>query len=138
MTKPLKVGLRAGGKPPDEFVWSVLYLALARQAAMEFLSEAQYAHVVDAFRALARDVDPRRPTTERVEPVEEFFELKDKGGILGKINLRVFFAVVSESRTIVVLHAIKKEAEGQIPSYVKTLVKNRLRHYLAGDYGEIQ
>lgn len=114
MTKPLKVGLRAGGKPPDELLWSVHYLT-----------------------ALAREADPRRPTTQRVEQVEEFYEFKDKGGILAKINLRVYFAVLSAQKTIVTLHAIKKEADGQTPKHVKILVGMRLRRLHAGEYGPL-
>ncbi len=77
MTKPLKVGFRAGGKPPDELLWSVHYLTAARDEAISFLTETQYAHVVDGFEALAREVDPRRPATQRVEQVEDFYEFKD-------------------------------------------------------------
>jgi len=137
MTKPVKVGLRAGGKPPDEFLWSVHYLTAARDSAMEFLNETQYAHVVDAFMSLAREADPRRPITEWVEPVEHYFELKDKGGPLGRINLRVFFTVLPEHRTILVLHAVKKEADGQTPQRTKILVRRRLRDFLAGIYGPL-
>lgn len=137
MTKPLKVGLRAGGTPPDELLWSVHYLTVARDEAMSFLTEAQYAHVVDGFEALARQEDPRRPTTQRVEQVEDFYEFKDKGGILAKINLRVYFAVLPTQKTIVALHTIKKEADGQTPRHVKILVGMRLRRLRAGDYGPL-
>ena len=41
MTKPLKVGFRAGGKPPSELLWSVHYLTAARDEAMSFLTESQ-------------------------------------------------------------------------------------------------
>jgi phage-related protein len=72
-----------------------------------------------------------------VEPVEHYFELKDKGGPLGRINLRVFFTVLPEHRTILVLHAVKKEADGQTPQRTKILVRRRLRDFLAGIYGPL-
>jgi len=51
--------------------------------------------------------------------------------------LRVYFAVLSAQKTIVALHAIKKEADGQTPKHVKILVGMRLRRLYAGEYGPL-
>jgi hypothetical protein len=135
MVRPLKVGLRMGAGPPPGYVWSVSYLTVAREEAMGFLNDEQYAHAVDLVRALASEVDPSHPLTVTVEAIEDFFELKDKGGILGRINLRIYFEIGREAKVIVILAAMKKEAEGQTPMWMKVRVRNRLRKLRAGDFG---
>lgn len=137
MAKPLKVGLQAGAGPLPGYLWSVYYLSVAREEATAFLNDGQYAHAVDLVRALASEADPTHPATVTVEAVEGFFELKDKGGILGKINLRVYFTVSPKEKTIVVLGAIKKEAEGQTPAWVKIRIRNRLRKFREGEFGRL-
>lgn len=135
MTKPLKVGLQAGAGPLPGYLWSVHYLSIARDEAMEFLTDDQYAHVVGLIRALASEADPTHPSTVTVEAVEGFFELKDKGGILGKINLRVYFATSPNDKAIVILGAIKKEAEGPTPAWVRVRIRGRLRKFRDGEFG---
>lgn len=137
MAKPLKVGVQAGAGPLPGYFWSVYYLSSARDEAMGFLNEAQYAHVVDLVRALASEPNPTHPVTVTVEAVEDFYELKDKGGVLGKINLRVYFTVNPKEKAIVVLAAIKKEEDGQTPNWVKTRVRYRLRKFREGEFGRL-
>ena len=103
---------------------------------MAFLTPAQYEHVVDLVRALAMEPDPTHPITVTVASIEDFFELKDKGGPLGRINLRLFFAVTrAPKRSILVLGAFNKKADGATPQVVKIAIARRLRKYLAGAYG---
>lgn len=137
MAKAMHVGVREGGGPPPGFDWSVCYLSIARAEAQAFLSEEQYAHAADLTKALAAEPNPRRPATVSVDQIEQFFELRDKGGVLGKINLRIYFVVEDDARTILVLGAIKKEAEGQTPEWVKIRIRGRLRKYRAGEYGRL-
>lgn len=137
MVKPLKAGLKAGGGPLPGYCWNVAYLSVAREEAMRFLNEEQYAHAVDLVRALASEPDPTHPSTVTVETIEEFFELKDKGGVLGKINLRVYFIIDRSEKLIVILDAIKKEADGQTPTWVKIRVRNRVRRFRAGEFGRL-
>lgn len=137
MTKPLKVGVQAGAGPLPGYLWSVYYLSAARGEAMDFLNEAQYGHVVDLVRALASEPDPTHPVTVTVEAIEDYFELKDKGGVLGKINLRLYFTVSQQHRSIVILAAIKKEADGQAPNWVKIRVRYRLRKFREGEFGRL-
>lgn len=132
MAKPLKVGVHAGAGPLPGYLWSVYYLSTARDEAMSFLNDAQYAHAVDLVRALASEPDPTHPVTVTVEAVENFYELKDKGGVLGKINLRLYFTVRQKDNAIVILAAIKKEEDGQTPSWAKTRVRYRLRKFHEG------
>lgn len=132
--KPLKTGLQAGAGPPPGYLWNVAYLTVARDEAMGFLNDEQYAHAVDLVRSLASEKDPTHPLTVKVEAVEDFFELKDKGGILGKINLRIYFTIVQPHKLVLVIAAIKKEAEGQTPTWLKIRVRNRLRKFRDGDF----
>ncbi|WP_246196279.1 hypothetical protein [Aquisphaera giovannonii] len=99
--------------------------------AREFLSADQYAHLALQFKEMAREEEPTRCETVDIRPIEDYHELRDKGGILGRINVRVFFFVQHPARSIVVLGAVKKENEGQTPTAVKVLMRYRMRSYLA-------
>jgi DNA-binding Xre family transcriptional regulator len=135
MGKDLKVGVHRGDGDP-EFKWNVVIVDLAFQDAKEFLDDTQYEHVAEQVRELARETDPTHAVTQRVSAVEDLFELKDKGGPLGKINVRVFFVMDKPRFAIVVLGAIFKQNDGKTPFGDKKRMKRRKRKYFAGDYGE--
>lgn len=65
-----------------------------------------------------------------VREIEFFYEIRDKGGVLRKLNVRVFFFVRKETRTIVVLGAIKKENNGPTPTGDRVSMRRRMRLYL--------
>jgi hypothetical protein len=111
------------------------YHEAAREEARRFLNEDQYAHVVGLFAELPLERDPGRSLTCDVESIDQFFELRDKGGVLGKINFRAYFSLHRRSRTICVLACVKKEQEGRTPNYVVKRVRNRLR-MAASEYGD--
>lgn len=135
MRQRIKTGARVGGGPQPGYKWNVEYLTIAADEA-SFLTETQYEHVVDQIRELARADDPSHPSTVTVSPVDDFLELKEKGGPLGKINLRVFFIVDKREgkKKIVLLGALKKENDGQIPKAKRRTISRRKRKYLKGDY----
>lgn len=133
--KRLRIGIREGGGSPPGYQWTVVYLSKARDEATRILNKSHYLHMVDQFRALAMEGDPTHPVTASVDAIEDFFELRDKGGPLGRINLRVFFIVEKEARRMVILGVIKKENEGQTPPATKQVMRTRRRKYLQGDYG---
>ena len=62
--------------------------------------------------------------------IEDYWELKDKGGPLGKINLRVFFDI--HEKNIIILGVHKKEDEGQLRKSVKVRISRRKRLYFKG------
>lgn len=133
--KQLKVGVNQGdGEPP--FRWNVVLLDLAMKEGSSFLDDAQYHHVAEQVQELARETDPTHSATQRVAGVEDFFELKDKGGPLGRINVRVFFFLDKRFTAIVVLGAIFKQNEGKTPESDKVRMGRRKRKYLQGDYGD--
>lgn len=105
--------------------WKLAYLDIAAKEGRKFLDDARYAHAVSLCEQLATEESPTMPHAIDVRAVEDFHELRDKGGVLGKINLRIFFVI--RDRTIVVLGCFKKENEGQTPTYVKIRMRNRIR-----------
>ena len=121
--------IRPGARTRTQ-VWKLSHVAVAAKEGGRFLDETQYAHAVDLCVQLAEEQDPRRPLTLDVDKIEEFYELKDKGGVLGKINLRIYFAVFDESKEVVVLGCWNKNVEGKVPTYIKTRMRNRLRFVL--------
>jgi len=129
-----KVGVRKGGGPPPGNRWEVLILDIAHGEAMDFLTEDQYQHLALQFRELAREVDPTHSVTASVDAIEDFHELREKGGILGGMNVRVFFFVHKPGSALVVLGAIKKQNDGPTPRGDKARMARRKRKYLSGDY----
>jgi len=61
--------------------------------------------------------------------------LRDKGGILGNINLRIFFHVDRVARAVVILGVIKKQNDGPTPFGDKIRMRYRQRKYREGAYG---
>jgi hypothetical protein len=129
--KPPKTGVRIGGGPPPGYLWNVVILAQVHHEAMKFLDVDQYAHMAALVRELARQDDPTHVETVDVRPVEAFHEVRDKGGILGGLNVRVFYCLDRGSRRIVVLGAIKKENDGPTPLGDKVRMRGRMRAYFA-------
>jgi hypothetical protein len=113
----------------------VLILDAAYREAMRFLSEDQYQHLAMQFKELAREADPTHSVTASVDQVEDFYELRDKGGILGGLNVRVFFSLDRDRSAIVVLGAVKKQNDGPTPKGDKVRMRRRKRTY---DSGQLQ
>ena len=99
---------------------------------MGFLTLLQYRHIRDQYWDLARQTDPAHPAYQLVDvrTIGTYFELRDKGGILGKINFRGYFYIDKENKLIVILGADKKERESQTGQAVKERIEHRLRTYL--------
>ncbi len=95
---------------------------------MEFLKTAQYQHLALQMQELAMHDDPTHSDVLSVQNMspEEFCELRDKGGILGGLNVRVFYGVDKDSRAIVVLGSIREakqrpDASRRLDSYASPL-----------------
>jgi hypothetical protein len=131
--RDVKVGVNEGGGPPPGYRWSVHLLDVAFDEAMSFLDADQYQHAAQLVKELAREQDPSHSAGQSVDAVGDFLELRDKGGILRNINLRVFFHLDADRSVLVVLGAIHKKNDGPTPPWVKTRINNRLRRYRRGD-----
>lgn len=125
-----KIGVRQGGGPHPGYSWSVQILQRAFDEAMGFLNSDQYDHLARQVKELAREDEPSQCPTVDVRPIESYYELRDKGGVLGKINARVFFFLNSLTRTIVILGAVKKESDGPTPIGDKITMRRRMRLHL--------
>ena len=112
-------------------LWPVKYWPCVHGES-KFLNAQQYWHVADQISEMAREVEPCRCSTVDIAKIGDFWELKDKGGPLGKINLRVFFFVNTDLHEIVILGVHKKEDENQLRTSVITRISRRLRLYLQG------
>ncbi len=135
MGRQVKTGVRKGAGVKPGYQWTIHYLNWARREAMEFLSEPQYQHIVDQIKQLARETDPTHSQTCSIDAIDDYFELRDKGGLLGKINVRVFFGIKKQpEHTIVVLGCIKKENNGATPLGDRIRMQRRWRKYRHGEY----
>ena len=132
--KRLKIGVERGGGPPPGYRWSVLILDVAFREAMKFLDADQYRYLRVQIRELAREPDPTHGQTASIDAVEDFHELRDKGGILGNINVRVFFGLDKARTAIVVLSTINKKNDGPTLSSEVRRIRRRWKEYQRGEY----
>jgi hypothetical protein len=134
--KPMSVGVREGGGPPPGYRWSVWIVSLAFDEAMSFLTPVQYEHLAMQFKELALQDDPTHSVSVSVRSMapESYYELRDKGGVLGNINVRVFFGVDKESRAIVVMGTISKKNDGPTPIGDVIRIRRRWRKYQNNEY----
>ena len=103
---------------------------MAYAEARGFLDHDQYEHVAAQVRELALHDDPTHSATIDVRPIEGFFEIRDKGGPLRRLNVRVFFALDKPSHTLVVLGTINKKNDGHTPAGDRLRMRRRRRLYL--------
>ena len=116
MGKQVKVGVQQGGGPRQVIAGRGCSSPLAKRKRRVPSNKAQIQHTVMQVKELCREADPTHPKTVSVDTIEDFHELRDKGGILGGINLRVFFFLDKvRGAEIVVLGAIRKRNNGQPP-----------------------
>lgn len=134
--KPIKIGVREGqGSPPFEY--SVGILDRAFEEAMNILNAAQYQHMALQVRELAMQKDPTHSETVDVRKIDDFLEIRDCGGVLNGINVRVFFGLDAGERWMIIIGVIKKQNNGKTPKGDKTRMKRRWRKYKSGEFGKL-
>ena len=117
------------GEPP--LLWWLKYWPAAYPEA-KFLTPPQYWHMADQLLEVCRTPDPCTCPTVEISKIRDFWELKDKGGPLGRINLRVFFLPDAETKSVVVFGIHKKEDEDQLRTSVIVRIERRIRLYQCG------
>ncbi len=127
--KKVTTGVRQGGGRPPGYAWNVDILQQATAEARDLLNEEQYDYLASQVRELARHDDPTHSSRIDIRPIDEFFELRDKGGILNKINARVFFFLRRPARMIVILGVINKKNDGPTPLGDRQRMKRRMREF---------
>jgi hypothetical protein len=116
-----------GGRKP-----TIVVLGASKAEARAILSDSQYWYAVGLVKRLV-DFGNKAATTDlRIGPFKKFWSLKLKGGMLKKINLRIYFAFVQEKNEIVVLMTYKKEEMRRVSPHVAITLEDRLEDYLAG------
>lgn len=135
--RQLKTGVKAGDGPPPGYFWSVGILDFAYQESRELLSASQYQHMAMQVKEIAACEQPTACQTVDIKPLDQIYEIRDKGGPLGGLNIRLFFGVDADNRIIVILGVIKKQNSGKTPLGDKVTMCRRWRKYLAGDYGKL-
>src|SRR4051812_2575239 len=114
------------GQDDPPLLWDLKYWPAAA-AETEFLTPQQYWHEAEQLREAARCEDPCTCETLDIRKFGDgIWELRDKGGCLGKINLRVYFHLDTAHRAIVVLGVLKKEDECQLRQSVVVRIERRL------------
>ncbi len=129
-SKPYKTGVQAGGGPEPGYLWTVLIDEHCHEEAIAFLNDEQYQHVALQVKELAKELNPRISQTIDIDQVDDFYEIRDKGGSLGKNNVRVYFHVDDARKRIVLLSTWNKKKEGATPDHIKLRVQRRMRLYL--------
>ncbi len=130
--QPSAAGDGGSPKSPPRRV-DIVVTGHARREGREILTPGQYEHVKGIVKRLVDFNNPPEINDLRIEAIENFFELKEKGGMLGRINLRVYFALLRDVGKIVVLKVYKKDEEGRPPRHVIINVQARLRSYLRNE-----
>ncbi len=134
--KGIVVGVTEGAGKPPGYQWGVSLLSFALKE-VEFLSGEQHKHLILQVKELARHSDPTHSDTLSLRPIEAFHELRDWGGVLGDLNVRVFYGVDKQRRQIVVLGIIRKKNDGATLPGDKIRMRRRWRKYLNGDFGYV-
>jgi hypothetical protein len=134
--KQIRIGVKEGHGHP-EYQWSVGILDVAATEAGKILSESQYHHLAIQVQELARQGDPTHSPIVDVRAIEEFHELRDTGGVLGGLNVRVFFSDEAHERWIIILGVTKKQNNGPTPQGDKVRMRRRLRMFRKGQFGPL-
>lgn len=110
----------------------IVVLGVAAKEGWELLTPGQYQHVKDLEKQLVGFGKREFDSNLSIKQFGDFWELREKGGVLGRINLRVYFKFHEEANAIVILHTYKKEDDGAAPKHVMIRVRNRWNRYRDG------
>lgn len=136
--KQLKVVVRIGKGVPPGYKWNVGVLELAYREALSILNRGQYRHMALQVRELALQDEVSLSDTIDIQPIgEEIFEIRDYGGVLGGLNIRLFFGVDHPRRCLIVLGIFKKQNNGPTPKGDLVRNQRRWRLYKSGEFGSM-
>ena len=117
--KQVKVGVKQGGGPPPGYQWTVLVLNRAKVEIENAFNDCQYQHLVHQVKELAQQESPSHSPVHSIDAIEDFHELREKGGVLNAVNARIFFGIDHTTNSIVILGGIRKQNNGQRRSALK-------------------
>ncbi len=128
--RPSRIVLREHGGPPPGYCWTVDLMGPASADARKVLTTDQYNQIASQFTLLAANDEATRHELLDIRPIENYHELRDKGGIFGRTNVRVFYFAIKDPRIIVILGVVKKENDGPTQMHTKFTMRKRRRDYL--------
>ena len=131
----MKIGVLEGSGRAPGYQWNVAVIDFVFEETISLVGPAGYQHLAMQFRELAFQGDPTHSDTVDVRQIENFWEIRDKGGPFGGANVRCFFGVDDAMRSLVPLGTIKKQNNGQTPLGDRVRMRGRWRNYQRGDYG---
>lgn len=135
--KSVRTGVKKGGGPEPGYEWNVRFLSFLTNESKDLLTEIQFNHLVMQFKELASHKEPLKCQVVSLDRIEDYHELRDKGGVLNNLNVRVFFGIDKEDRAIVILGLITKQNNGPTPKGDRVRMRRRWRKYKTGDYKEV-
>jgi len=133
--KPVKTGKRIGQGPPPGLKWGIRILDVAYREGEDFLNLGQYRHLSMQVQDLAALEQPSASETIDVKLIgDSVYEVRDFGGILGGMNIRLFFGIDHSARQLVVLGVFQKQNNGPTPQGDLERNQHRWRRYKKGLY----
>lgn len=112
--------------------WGVIVLDAAYREAKKVLGEGvKYDHARSLVRQLATQDDPTHSEELDVVAVFDFFEIRDWGGVLYPVNLRIYYLVDRENRRIVILCVDDKKSQ-KLKVAIRERIEHRQRMYQKG------
>jgi hypothetical protein len=111
---------------------TIVALAKPKKEARQMLTDEQYWDLVGYIKRLYDFGNPKATSDLQIRRLEEFWELRVKGGFIRNINLRIYFAYLQERNEIVILMSYKKEEDHQVSSHIRIILEDRLEDYLLG------
>lgn len=111
---------------------TVVVLDWAKFEGLKILTEREYWYVVPFVRRLSEFGDLKSTADLDIKQINDFWELRLKGGFLGRKNIRIYFAFVAERHEVVVLMTYKKEEDRRVSPSILITLEDRLDDYLEG------
>lgn len=112
----------------------VIVIGIAAKEGWDELTPGQYLHLKDQVKQLVGFGRQDYQSNLTIAPFGDYWELKAKGGVLGRKNMRVYFKFDKKANDVVVLCTYKKEDDGQAPAFIHIRLKTRWKLYMADYY----
>lgn len=131
----MDAGQSRGAEPDDskgQVGNAVIVLKEAKDEGRRILTDEQYWYVVGIERRLTEFGDKKAMSDLRISQFGNFWALKLKGGMLKRINLRIYFSHQPKLREVIVLKTYKKEDDRRVYPGLEDTLEDRLEDYLAG------
>lgn len=95
------------------------------------LNDGEYWHVVKILRKLVNFGNSAKMSELDIRPIDGIYELREKGGLLYKKNMRFFFSVFTKEGKVVIAKAYRKDEEDQTPRHILINAHSRLAQWKA-------